>query len=67
MPDRLLEDEVDLSPEEHQESWRHDNFWELSSSDTLWGYALRTHGKFQRLNKKLVNNLVVSQCLMSSR
>ena len=40
MPDQLLEDEVDLSPEECQESWRRDNLWELSSSDALWGYAL---------------------------
>ena len=63
MPDRLLEDEVDLSPEECQESWRRDNLWELSSSDALWGYALRMHSKFQRLDKKLVNNPVVSRCL----
>ena len=38
MPDRLLENEVDLSPEERQESWRRDTLWELSSSDALhWG------------------------------
>ena len=41
MPDRLLEDKVDLPPEERQESWHRDNLWELSSSDALWGYALR--------------------------
>ena len=63
MPDRLLEDEVDLSPEERQESWHRDNLWELSSSDTLRGYALRMHSKLQRLNKKLINNLVMSRCL----
>ena len=58
MPDQLLEDEVDLSPEERQESWRCDNLWELSSSDALWGYATRMHGEFQRLDKKLINDLV---------
>ena len=63
MPDRLLEDEVDLSPEGRQESWRRDNLWELSSSDALWGYALRMHGEFQRLDKKLVNDPVMTQCL----
>ena len=63
MPDRLLEDEVDLSPEERQESWRRDNLWELSSSDALWGYTLRMHGKLQRLDKKLVNDPVVTRCL----
>ena len=47
MPDRLLEDEVDLLPEERQESWRHDTLWELSSSDALWGYPLRMHGELQ--------------------
>ena len=51
MPDRLLEDEVDLSPEERQESWCQDNLWELNSSDALWGYALRMHGELQRFNK----------------
>ena len=63
MPDRLLEDEVDLLPEERQESWRRDNLRELSSSDALWGYALRMHGKSQRLNKKLVSDPVVTRCL----
>ena len=63
MPDRPLEDEVDLSPEERQESWHQDNLWELSSSDALWGYALRMHGEFQQLDKKLGNNPVVTRCL----
>ena len=63
MPDRLLEDEVNLSLEECQESWCRDNLWELSSSDALWGCALRMHGEFQRLDKKLVNDPVVLQCL----
>ena len=63
MPDRLLEDEVDLSPEESQESWHCDNVWELSSSDTLWGYPLRMHGEFQQLDKKLINDPVVLWCL----
>ena len=63
MPDRLLEDEVDLSPEERQESWRRDTLWELNSSDTLWGYALRMHGKLQRFDKKLINDPVVTCCL----
>ena len=63
MPDRLLEDEVDLSPEECQESWRRDNLWELNSSDALWGYALRMHCKLQRLDKKLINDPVVTRCL----
>ena len=61
--DRLLEDEVDLSPEECQESWRHDTLWELNSSDTLWGYALRMHGELQRFDKKLINDPVVTRCL----
>ena len=60
MPDRLLEDEVNLLPEECQESWRRDNLWELSSSDALWGYALTMHGEFQRPDKKLINDPVVS-------
>ena len=47
MPDRRLEDEVDLSSEERQESWRRDTLWELNSSDTLWGYALQMHGELQ--------------------
>ena len=63
MPDQLLEDEVHLLPEECQESWCRDNLWELSSSDALWGYALRMHGKFQRLDKKLIDDPVVSRCL----
>ena len=62
MPDRLLEDEVDLSLERH-ESWRRDTLWELNSSDTLWGYALRMHGELQRFNKKLINDPVVTCCL----
>ena len=37
--------------------------WELSSSDALWGYALRIHSEFQRLDKKLINDPVVSRCL----
>ena len=43
--------------------WRHDNLWELSSSDALWGYTLWMHGEFQRLDKKLINNPVVTRCL----
>ena len=43
--------------------WHCDNLWELSSSDTLWGYTLRMHGEFQQLNKKLINDPVVSRCL----
>ena len=52
-----------IPPEERQESWCCDNLWELSSSDALWGYAIRMHGEFQRLNKKLINNPVVLWCL----
>ena len=63
MPDRLLEDEIDLSPEERRELWCRDNLWELSSSDTLWDYALRMHGELQRLDKKLINDPVVTRCL----
>ena len=60
MPDQLLEDKVDLSPEERQESWRRDNLWELSSSDALWGYALWMHGELQQFDKKLINDPVVT-------
>ena len=63
MPDRLLEDEVELSPEERQESWCRDNLWELNSSNALWGYALRMHGELQRFDKKLINDPVVTRCL----
>ena len=63
IPDRLLEDEVNLSLEERQESWRRDNLWELSSSDALWGYALQMHGELQRFDKKLINDPVVMRCL----